>query len=71
MQSILQPERTVPSVGNFKCQGQQLFFSLAGILSERPLKSCETIEIGAPRLVEEKKKKKHVIISRGTENNWK
>lgn len=56
MQSILQPERTVPSVGNFKCQGQQLFFSLAGILSDRPLKSCDTIEIGAPRLVEEKKK---------------
>lgn len=24
IQSILQPERAVPSVGNFKCQGQQL-----------------------------------------------
>lgn len=37
IQSILQPERAVPSVGNFKCQGQQLFFSPAGISSERPL----------------------------------
>lgn len=54
IQSILQPERAVPSVGNFKCQGQQLFFSPAGISSERPLKSWETIEIGAPRLVDEK-----------------